>query len=122
MPELRAGALTYEDSIRLGKRLQPRRQIRRIAHRSDTLSRTDAFQIASQDQPRGDPDANRKLLWPYRVDDRQTRVHRTDRMRFVRIRPTEIRKNSVTDKSGNVAPLCCNGARNARLVCGQDFT
>ena len=104
------GRLGDHDAARLGQRLQPGREVRRLADHRLLLRRTLADQIADHDEPGGDADPGRKRLAAGVVEPRHGRrtqrepgPHRPLGVVLVRPRPAEIGEHAVAHVLGDVA-------------------
>ena len=110
---------------RLGQRLQPRREVRRLADHRLLLRRPLADQIADHDQPGGDPDphlqrcARRRLERRHRLDQPQPGAHRPFGIVLVGARIAEIGEHAVAHVLGD-KPAGAVDDRGARAVIGAD--
>ena len=101
------GAVSYNDAARLGKRLQPRSQVRRVAYNGLLLRRSFADEIADNDQPGRDADAGREGFASRRGKTGGCRggghagANRSFRIVLMRLRPTEIGQHTIAHELGD---------------------
>ena len=94
-------------TVRLGKRLQPGGEVRRLADDRVLLRGTLADQIADHDQPGGDADPHAQSLSRRqsadRLDEREAGAHRPLGVVLVRLRVAEIDQHPVAHVLGDKA-------------------
>ena len=103
-----AGRLADHDAARRGERLQPGRQVRRLADHRLLLCRALADQLADDDHAGGDADPRREGLRPPAAASptasatRKARPHRPLRLVLVRLRTAEVGEHAVAHVLGDV--------------------
>ena len=106
-----ARALGDDDHVRFGDRLQPRREIRRLADDAALLRLPRSDEVADDDQPGRDPDphaqrrARRGDELRRRLDDREPGLHGALGVVFVRLRIAEIGEHAVAHVFGDEAAV-----------------
>ena len=98
-----------DDSAWLGKGLEPRREVGRLADHGLLLRRALADQLANHDQPGRDADPRRErrgraALEPAdRLDQSEPSSHRPLGVVLVRLRPAEVGEHAVAHVLGDMA-------------------
>ena len=114
-----ARALGDDDHVRLGDRLQPRREVRRLADDAALLRLARSDQVADDDQPGRDADphvqrrAGRGDELRRCLDDREPGLHGALGVVLVRLRIAEIGEHAVAHVFGDETAVALDQRRRS---------
>ena len=128
LAEQLARVVGKHDFTRLGLRLQPRGEIRRLAA-GRTLSRRRAdADLADDDPASGDADAGLKFgvaveaLRLERLNDAQCRARGARRIVLVRLRIAEVNQHAVAEELRDVARVGCHCCRHRVVIAADELS
>ena len=119
---------TDDDLVRLRESLQARRHVRRLPHDVRALPGRFPNDVADHDRSRIDAHAHREGRIEHvvgranggdRIEDRQSAAHGSFRIVLVRLRATEVDKDTIAEILGDVPVVACHDVR-ARVVIGAN--
>ena len=120
-------ALGDDDRVRFGDRLQPRREVRRVADDTALLRLSRSQKIADDHDPGRDPDpyvqrrARRGAEFRRGLDDGEPGPHGALGVVFVRLRIAEIGEHAVAHVFGDEAALAFDAIRAATMIAADDL-
>ena len=111
----------------VGRLLQPRRQVRRLAHHRLLAGRAFADEVPHDHEAGRDADPRSERLSGRRgqladgLGNRQTRLHGALRLILVRPRPAEIGEHAIAHELGDVTLETSDLTRHGVLIGAQDL-
>jgi hypothetical protein len=122
LPRLRSD----HDRVGFAKSLQPSGEVRRLAHDAAFLPFAGGDQIANDDMPGANADANPQWLGllelPDSVDERKTGSHCLLRIVLVRLRVAEIHQHAIAHVFGDKAAEMGDPIGNTPMIRSNDLT